>query len=79
MNPGGVYQVGDRFGEWTLLARLPTIGTTRWWRVQCSCGRVLRRMASNISAGRSQSCGSCGARRREERKREERESGRQAE
>jgi hypothetical protein len=65
-----IYQVGDRFGRWTLLEVLPPKGTTRQWRVRCECGEIKVVFAGNLTGGRSHGCNSCAAKERERRKRE---------
>jgi len=62
-----VHQVGDRFGRWTLLERLPARGTNRRWLCMCDCERVVEVAASNLVAGKSTQCRSCGAKARWER------------
>lgn len=43
---------GDKIGEWTFLEKVEY-----QWKVQCSCGKVAIRGASDIIKGRSKSCG----------------------
>jgi hypothetical protein len=64
------YRVGDRFGSWTLLKKLPPVNYTRRWQCVCDCGVVKVVTASNLTTGKSKRCGSCGAREREKLKRE---------
>jgi hypothetical protein len=63
-----IYRIGQRFGAWTLLAKLPVESTNRRWRCRCDCGVVKDVIASNVTRGVSKGCGPCGARKREREK-----------
>jgi hypothetical protein len=61
------YEVGHRFGEWTLLERLGYQGGTHSrWKVKCSCGVVNEVASTNLTSGKSTRCGSCAAKKRNE-------------
>lgn len=66
------YRVGDRFGKWTIVRILPSVGTSRKWLCACDCGVQREQFAGNLTAGKSKACGSCAATERERKKREER-------
>lgn len=59
------YKVGDRFGNWTLLEKLPVrkLGNSRW-KCRCECGVIKEVDAGNVYTGKSKMCGSCGAKKR---------------
>lgn len=44
---------GKRFGHWTVLSYV----TRSRWKCQCDCGTILDVIASNLSRGRTKSCG----------------------
>jgi hypothetical protein len=46
-------RAGERFGHWTLIERVPTVG----WRCRCDCGHEQIVWLSSITSGRSTSCG----------------------
>lgn len=69
VNNQEVYKVGDVFGEWTFLRKLPHEKSTRKWLARCSCGLVRVVFAANLTTGKSKSCGSCAAKKREAKKR----------
>lgn len=58
------YKVGDRFGKWTLIEKLPMVKKNSQWKVRCDCGVERSLAAGNIYSGRSKSCRSCGAKKR---------------
>lgn len=56
---------GDKFGDWTVIDNTPV---SKWGhiyiKVQCKCGKIEEKCLSDLVAGRTKSCKSCGARRR---------------
>lgn len=56
---------GDKFGDWTVIDNTPI---SKWGhiyiKVQCKCGKIEEKCLSDLVAGRTKSCKSCGARRR---------------
>lgn len=51
---------GDRIGQWTLLRRIPGRASPRilaLWECRCACGKEVEVQASNLTAGKSLSCG----------------------
>jgi hypothetical protein len=71
--PKEKYKVGDRFGRWTLLEKLPkkTRNHNIKWKVICDCGLIKVTYAGNLVTGKSKGCSSCAAREREARFRRE--------
>jgi hypothetical protein len=53
------YNIGDEFGHWTLLRRLPPNRTTRMWECICDCGNVRVVVATSVTRGRSTQCRGC--------------------
>lgn len=48
---------GERIGRFTIVApAMPSSGQLRWF-CKCDCGRYAKVFATNLYAGRSQSCG----------------------
>lgn len=45
--------VGKRYGSLVVLSRLPN----RYWLLQCDCGRPHKALHTNITSGRTSSCG----------------------
>lgn len=56
---------GQRFGKWTVTARLPNIydmpmgGVRAMWQCRCDCGTVSEVHATSLHAGRSGQCRAC--------------------
>lgn len=48
---------GERFGRWTVRDRAPSRGHHTYWHCVCDCGGVGVVAATNLTAGRSRSCG----------------------
>lgn len=70
------YKVGDRFGNWTLIEKLPRTKAGTRWRVMCDCTLVKEVHAANVYTGKSKMCPSCASKAREERFRKNRQYGR---
>lgn len=52
---------GDRFGDWRVLGRAPTLAATRhtYWRCRCLCGEVHAVRGSFLRRKESRSCRLC--------------------
>lgn len=52
-------QVGDTFGEWTVIAfdKYDKKSERNWWICQCSCGKVKSVNSAILLRGQSKSCG----------------------
>lgn len=61
--------VGDRFGAWTVLGRLPNKGYNKQLLCRCDCGAEKAVYVSCLVAGRSSGCVACGHKRRASRPR----------
>jgi hypothetical protein len=60
--PAHKYEVGQKFGRWTLIQRLGYQGGNySKWRVRCECGFTDDVVASNVTTGKSMGCASCAA------------------
>lgn len=53
------YQVGDRFGHWTMVERVPYVGRNIKWLCECDCGIRCVVFANNVTSGRSTRCQTC--------------------
>jgi hypothetical protein len=53
---------GDRFGQLTVVAPLRDEKGRRKWRCRCDCGRTTEVHQSNLTSGRTKSCGCLGER-----------------
>jgi hypothetical protein len=53
---------GDRFGQLTVVAPLRDEKGRRKWRCRCDCGRITVVYPSNLTSGRTKSCGCLGER-----------------
>lgn len=52
---------GKRFGEWTVLERLPNSDGNVVWKCRCSCGDESAVHASSLRRGQSTRCMRCRA------------------
>lgn len=60
-------KVGDKFGDWTVInTDIPSRNKARYIQCQCKCGAVNEINASALRNGKSSSCKSCSARKKEQ-------------
>jgi len=58
--PPRKYEIGQKFGRWTLVARLGYQGGSHsMGRVKCECGATHDVVATNVTSGTSTQCASC--------------------
>ena len=48
---------GQRFGRWLVVKEFPRIGQCRQWLCKCDCGTESRIYHTNLTCGKSKSCG----------------------
>lgn len=57
----GYELVGQCFGQWRVLRRLPNRGSQRMWETQCSCGTISQAASYPLIKGLSLRCNKCAA------------------
>jgi hypothetical protein len=57
MNPPEKIKLGDVYGRFTVIGRLPVRDRKRWYLCRCECGTEVEVRAQNLRSGNTKSCG----------------------